>query len=298
MGGYARALTRRLSDKLRRLAARAAQVPSLGYAVAYLAAIPVFALFYFVLALDFYNSTARYEPMVEEQSTEIGDRLRQTYLADGKGNHQKGVTVPLLYGKPVSESPYKSSPTFDVRLEPGQVQIVVHQFVEKPQRDESWLVIVALDIDKNARNRKPDFSDPEFATRQYVTATPHVISGVNVNVSALFPCGDMEGAACLRMTLADEVLLLALADTASGRPWQQQNSFVRMLYFSAVTISTLGYGDIVPVTSRARLLVTVEAILGPLLFGLFLNSLVKEGAEHIQAKIASERKDVEKFLRV
>jgi voltage-gated potassium channel Kch len=57
-----------------------------------------------------------------------------------------------------------------------------------------------------------------------------------------------------------------------------QNSYSRMLYFSAVTITTLGYGDIVPVTSTARGIVTIEIILGPLLFGLFLNSLVKEGA--------------------
>lgn len=283
-------------DGLRKLAEWAGRVPSLGYAVAYLAAIPVFALFYFVLARDFYNATARYEPMVEEQSAAIGERLRRTYLADGKADPKGAVSVPLLYGKPVSESPYKTSPRFEVLLEPGHVQIVVHQFVEKRQRGESWLVIVALDIDKHARNRKPDFSDPEFATRQllYVTATPHVISGVNVNVSELFPCGDMEGAACLRMTLADEILLLALADTASGRPWQEQNSFVRMTYFSAVTISTLGYGDIVPVTSRARLLVTVEVILGPLLFGLFLNSLVKEGAERIRAKVESGPQDGDK----
>jgi len=286
-----------MADKLRRLAERAGQVPSLGYGVAYLAAIPFFALFYFVLAIDFYNATARYEPMVEEQSTEIGERLRQTYIADGKAKQGGTVSVPLLYGKPISKPPFKSSPSFAIHLEPGHVQIVVSQFLDKRGPYESWLVTVALDIDKNARNRKPDFSDPEFATRQllYVTATPHVISGVNVNVSEMFPCGDMEGAACLRMTLADEVLLLTLADTASGRPWPEQNSFLRMLYFSAVTISTLGYGDIVPVTSRARLLVTLEVILGPLLFGLFLNSLVKEGAEHIRAKVELGPQDADKM---
>ncbi len=49
-----------------------------------------------------------------------------------------------------------------------------------------------------------------------------------------------------------------------------------MLYFSAVTMSTLGYGDIVPITDRARAVVTLQVILGPLLFGLFLNSLVRE----------------------
>jgi voltage-gated potassium channel Kch len=38
--------------------------------------------------------------------------------------------------------------------------------------------------------------------------------------------------------------------------------FATMLYFSFVTIATLGYGDIVPVTSYARSLATMEAIMG------------------------------------
>jgi hypothetical protein len=46
-----------------------------------------------------------------------------------------------------------------------------------------------------------------------------------------------------------------------------------MLYLSSVTITTLGYGDIVPVTCSARMLIASEAILGVILAGLFLNSL-------------------------
>lgn len=39
-------------------------------------------------------------------------------------------------------------------------------------------------------------------------------------------------------------------------------SFASMLYFSFVTIATLGYGDIVPVTSTARAFATMEAVMG------------------------------------
>jgi hypothetical protein len=39
-------------------------------------------------------------------------------------------------------------------------------------------------------------------------------------------------------------------------------NFAAMLYFSFVTIATLGYGDIVPVTSFARTLATMEAVMG------------------------------------
>lgn len=46
----------------------------------------------------------------------------------------------------------------------------------------------------------------------------------------------------------------------------------RMLYFSVVTIATLGYGDIVPLSALARLLVAVEAVWGIFVAGLFINA--------------------------
>lgn len=53
--------------------------------------------------------------------------------------------------------------------------------------------------------------------------------------------------------------------------------FVRMLYFSAVTITTLGYGDIVPITNRARLAIAFESIVGLIIIGLFVGSLARRG---------------------
>ncbi|MVO14793.1 hypothetical protein GO984_03130 [Rhodobacteraceae bacterium CY05] len=46
-----------------------------------------------------------------------------------------------------------------------------------------------------------------------------------------------------------------------------------MLYFSTVTITTLGYGDIAPVTHRGRMLVALQTLFGIVFIGLFLNSL-------------------------
>ncbi len=45
------------------------------------------------------------------------------------------------------------------------------------------------------------------------------------------------------------------------------------LYFSVVTITTLGYGEIVPVNWWGRLLVMVETLLGVFCFGLLLTSI-------------------------
>lgn len=47
-------------------------------------------------------------------------------------------------------------------------------------------------------------------------------------------------------------------------------NFQRALYFSIATITTLGYGDIIPVTDTARRLAGTETILGIIVIGLFL----------------------------
>ncbi len=47
-----------------------------------------------------------------------------------------------------------------------------------------------------------------------------------------------------------------------------------LMYFSLVTLSTLGYGDIVPVTPLARNLAALEALFGQVYLGVFVASLV------------------------
>jgi len=51
--------------------------------------------------------------------------------------------------------------------------------------------------------------------------------------------------------------------------------FWRMFYLSTATITTTGYGDIVPLTDLARGMVALESILGIVLIGLFINSFFR-----------------------
>lgn len=51
------------------------------------------------------------------------------------------------------------------------------------------------------------------------------------------------------------------------------NHFTRMLYFSTATITTLGFGDISPMSNISRTLIAIEAVLGLILLGLFLNGI-------------------------
>ena len=60
----------------------------------------------------------------------------------------------------------------------------------------------------------------------------------------------------------------------TGRaPPSSSNSYLRMLYFSAVTSTTLGYGDIVPIGDIVRMLIIAQTIIGVVIIGFFINSV-------------------------
>lgn len=89
---------------------------------------------------------------------------------------------------------------------------------------------------------------------------------------------------CGWVTLSGSLInkITAYSNALNGFPSYSSGSFERMVYLSAVTIATVGYGDIVPITPRARMLVSIEAIWGVILIGLYLNSLANKIASSKQ----------------
>jgi hypothetical protein len=79
----------------------------------------------------------------------------------------------------------------------------------------------------------------------------------------------------LAMPVSESQRLDRFLSGASGFTSDQPDNWSRMLYFSLTTITTLGFGDIVPITPEARNWVTLEALTGLVLMGLFLNSLAR-----------------------
>jgi hypothetical protein len=60
-----------------------------------------------------------------------------------------------------------------------------------------------------------------------------------------------------------------------GDPYYLSHDFQRMFYFSATTITTVGFGDILPISETARVLSGTEAILGWIIAGLFINAVTR-----------------------
>jgi len=50
------------------------------------------------------------------------------------------------------------------------------------------------------------------------------------------------------------------------------------LYYSIVTLTTLGYGDVVPASAPAQVLATIQAVLGYVGLGGFLSILANKMA--------------------
>lgn len=65
-----------------------------------------------------------------------------------------------------------------------------------------------------------------------------------------------------------------------ARAWQA--NFPSLIYFSFVTLTTLGFGDLVPLTPLARFLVYIEAIVGVFYMAIVVSSLVSAGISHQQ----------------
>jgi hypothetical protein len=262
---------------LRRFGDWLGQFPSVVFGLAYLAAIPLFAFVYTLFPFDFYHSTARYEPLVAAQIASLADKLRQRFITDVR----QGTTIrPSINGELVPLRDDLPFPLFSINVESERIRVIARFFTAAVSGLKDSALAVALDIDEMA-TLAPDMAtwdEKDLSKLLYLAQVKALIlSGDDVQLPMLFPCGKyMSGKTCLRVTYDEFFSLQSLRSTAAGSPTALQSSYLRMLYFSAVTMSTLGYGDIVPVTSRSRAVVTIEVILGPLFFGLFLNSLAKE----------------------
>lgn len=69
----------------------------------------------------------------------------------------------------------------------------------------------------------------------------------------------------------------------------QDITFAESLYFSVITLSTVGYGDIFPMTDLVRIIVAGEVVLGVLLLLFGFNSIFTFSAERMRADRRSRK---------
>lgn len=72
-----------------------------------------------------------------------------------------------------------------------------------------------------------------------------------------------------------------IPNSFSGLPGQfWQENFSDLIYFSFVTLTTLGFGDLLPTSAIARFLVYLEAVVGVFYMAIVVSSLVGAALNH------------------
>jgi voltage-gated potassium channel len=111
----------------------------------------------------------------------------------------------------------------------------------------------------------------------------HVLADGPVNVDKLYAAVSAYLLIGLAFASVYEALAFWEPGSFSFRP-DHAHDADGLMYFSLVTLSTVGYGDVVPVLPQARVLAVLEAILGQLYLAVLMARLV--GLHLSQASLA------------
>ncbi|HET7463449.1 MAG TPA: potassium channel family protein [Longimicrobium sp.] len=254
----------------RRTSAVFAKVPSIIWGGFYMLLIPLFAVFYTCLPGEsFYHSTIRHEAMYK--------RDHEAFEHDVEAWANVVITPRL---SAALEQVYGSKPA------------EIHYYAGYGP-DDFWPELVAGVDFPDGTHKGLDFylggMDHYTITKDMAFDPPRFTTEYSEGFDLTAKCGDAaecEATPVERALKPDNYFIatrsindrvLKLRQLAGGLNYGADlHTFGRMLYLSAVTLTTVGYGDIVPLTDTARIAVACEAIFGIVLVGLFLNALAYE----------------------
>ncbi len=255
------------------------RVHPLWYMLIYIAAIPAFGLLYaFGAPHGFYAPYARYEPGGVSDAVQLASSLEGALQRSLGANADREFLIGNwkldLRSLRVDEvkSNDGSEVSFRIRFSAngvgmlsGASQVGWSAVITVPERPTS---AVLLGQNKLLTYRFPDVDFSGYASPfresnaelfKLVFAEQEYAHERSAPALALISQEEMQFNRYLQGIKGD-------SSAVSGHTW-------RMIYVSAVVITTLGLGDIVPVSMEARFLIAAEAIFGIILAGFFLNAL-------------------------
>jgi hypothetical protein len=242
------------------------------FAVFYLMAIPAFALWYDDHGCDFYQSTAVQEPSYKRGLQSLNGALPAAIAAciDREGQIESPgsrppeiTTISDVTGSPdavtvegtikIGASPFN---TFHMSLQPRDVDLTLSGHLGPDGGDDSGKMPVTVPFSLITSNTT------EAAGKAFDLFAKCVKSPPGIQLSS-----------------HDYRTLKAVVAAQEGYVGALPDQYLRMLYFSAVTETTLGFGDITPINTLTRSVVTGQAVLGVVVIGLFLNALSRRTAQ-------------------
>lgn len=237
---------------------------SLLLAGCYLAGIPLFAFAYYAVRTEFYHATVQYEPSMSDDARAL-EAILEKAIADnyvqqtGRDTYEGGMyTLDVRHGLTVDEL---EATAIDLRF---RVNVELHW---KGSENETFAWFAAS-MPGKGYVWVDERTYPRFLT---VTWPGSPV----IDTAPVFPFDCYQAECGTRLVANAEVNqeIESWWRAMNGFPAGANLAFERMLYLSAVTITTVGYGDIVPLTPWARALVATEAVYGVVVAGMFLASL-------------------------
>jgi hypothetical protein len=236
----------------------------------YLALIPLFGVLYCVLpGQNFYAPYARMEPLALVDAATVKRNITASMVSSYRGHESSSG------GWEIARSDIK---TDDLATESSDaLRFVVYFFAMKHEDGRITAstggpqFTVRLSQKKIVTEKRPGWMVCHLVA---VPEEQAELAPVLFNRHLLFHPPEVPiQADAVCWGAAEEVSFQNLLAGWSGDPRALSGFGWRMAYFSATTITTVGFGDIVPITAVARALTGIEAIAGWVLAGLFLNSL-------------------------
>jgi hypothetical protein len=249
------------------------------YLVTYLSVIPIFAILYTLLPKGtFYAPYAKFEPSARSDAQRFFKVLQENM----RRSLHKQLRVPgPLFGlepAPRGLDVLIVDPNFD---DNGNIRVKVYVILVKRTsmpRLEACDLDVTLSSSVSSWSVKQVMHTVTLLSPTQMTDTCTLQTEI-FNAVFSYPYSIDERTSDLTLTLDEEEVFRNFVEGNGGDPAAISGYFSRMVYFSIITITTVGFGDIVPLTRPARALAGLEAVLGWSLAGLFLNAIAARNSD-------------------
>lgn len=281
------------------------------YAVLYVLFLLAFAGIYdFLPGENFYHSNVSREPMLNRAKKRISEHLKEEIIAtyqdayksdelrlDNWRGDAKAFKVNSFDAVPDTENGSEVKVKLNIRLTD----------ISQPSRRRSIDLDVTFPVDDDYSVRSGNDKSLLKTVEVNVPELPDWDTKKgNLLAETIFPArrpnwpskpgdatGEVQTESLPKLFMpVSEKLDIEIQDFSQGLqgdPSKLEGHFWRMLYLSSVTITTLGFGDIAPLTRLSRCCILIEAVIGIIVIGLFIGACTKEPASRLMANSQASR---------
>lgn len=266
------------------------RVPTLIYLLLFLLLIFVFAFLYDSLPnTSFYHATAKYEyDYLNREADEISNQLKNE-ITETFVDHY-GDSQVIINGWQVDISELRIT-SLQVKDFPEEISFHIWLPIKSidDQRGIETVINTTVTLSLKEKIQTDDVIElfPDFS--DYTRSSAYLGEALNIeplSLEVLF-----QGEPPIGKTYAPALFIssnlyqriTAFGQAYRGFPSMINGHFARMLYFSAGIATSSALGDISPLTSKARSLVTLEIILSLILITLILNAIGNDIANLVKS---------------